>query len=142
MLKNVAVITFNSGTTIITQTAHEDETLLVLTNPMEMHIDNSDPIVQKIYLSRWNPFSADYMSVIYKSAVESMTLCSPRFAEIYASKLAAFEASKTQITDSDTTEVIEGSFPDDEGDDENEHQIDEYDEYGERVTEVKTKTYH
>lgn len=138
MLKNVAVITFNSGTTIITQTAHEDEVLLVLTNPMEMHIDNTDPVVQKIYLSRWVPFSENHMSVIYKSSVESMTLCSPRFAEIYASKLAAFEASKTQISDGDTTEVMEGSFPDID----DEYTEEEYDDYGERVSEVKTKTYH
>lgn len=138
MIKNAAVITFNSGTTIITRLAHEDEKLMVLKDPMEMHIDNSDPIVQKIYLSRWLPFSEDNMSVVYKSSVESMTLCSNKFTDIYASKLAAFEASKAQISDADKTEVIEGTYPD-ESDDYGEEEMDTYED---ELVEKPTKTYH
>lgn len=134
MAKNVYILTLTSGTTVITSALHEDDNKILLKDPLELILDTSRPEVQMFYLIRWMPFSDEHMTLIYKSAVESMTTCSQKFVDIYNRKLTALEASKETIADPDNLEITEA---------EDSYSEDELDEFeGEEEVEKSGKTYH
>lgn len=114
MANNVYLITLTSGTTILTCAVHEDDKTLLLKDPLEVHFDLSTQGVEQFFVSRWNAFSENYTSLVYKSAVESLTVCSDRFKELYNKKIAIFQASASLPEDTVDTTVTESDDPSDE----------------------------
>lgn len=116
MANNVYLITLTSGTTILSCAIHEDDNSLMLRDPMEVHFDLSTPGIEQFFVSRWNAFSENFTSLVYKSAVESLTVCSERFKNLYNQKLEVFRASAIRPEDAEDTTFTEMDDPTDEGD--------------------------
>lgn len=114
MANNVYLLTLTSGVTVITCAVDENETTMLLKDALEVTFDNSNPGVELFYLSRWNPFSDNYLTLVYKSAIESLVKCSDRFTNMYNSKLQVFTSSATQVEDGDVTVVTDASGEEEE----------------------------
>lgn len=107
MANNVYLITTNSGTTILTCVVHEDDDKYLLKDPLELHFDLSTPGVEQFFVTRWNAFSENYVVLLYKTSIESLTICSEKFKEVYNKRVDKLRAIKAQIEDSDETTVTE-----------------------------------
>lgn len=119
----VVVFGLTSGAHVIAQSVGEIEEAILVDYPLEIIYEDAGPESMVMSLIRYLPFSEKNQTLIQKHSIETMTLCSERFNELYAIKKASFEAYSTPIDDSDTTIVTDRSDSENEdsesdGDDE------------------------
>jgi hypothetical protein len=128
---NIQVIQMTSGTLVISEVVGSTKSEMILRYPLEMNFTYEESGATRLYLQRWMPYSENNEVTINAGTIESKTICSTKYREMYGVRIAHFK----ELVQS-ALEYMSG-----EQDSENEHDEDESDGY-EPESHSETKTLH
>jgi hypothetical protein len=89
---NIQVFQMSSGTLVISEVVKSDADEITLRYPLEMNFNFDEEGATRLYLNRWMPYSEDDLVTINTRTIESKTVCSEKYRDMYGTRISHFKA--------------------------------------------------
>jgi hypothetical protein len=88
---NIQVFQMSSGTLVISEVVKSEGDEVTLRYPLEMNFTFDDEGATRLYLNRWMPYSSDDIVTVNTRTIESKTVCSEKYRDMYGIRTTHFK---------------------------------------------------